>query len=325
MADDKSLNLDPITDEPGAHPVGTGLGAAVGGVAAGAAIGAVGGPLGAIVGGAVGAVAGGLGGKAVAESINPTLEEAYWRENYQGEPYFEAGRTYDDYGPAYRLGWSARDSYPGQFEEIEGRLENDWGTRRDTSSLTWPQARAASRAAWERTAYQTEVYPAGQVAWADTIATGQPADSDEVVDTLNELLEACRDGEYGFTATAEHAKSGDLKAVLARHAGECREAAAELQGLIRQLGGTADEGGSMSGALHRGWVAVRGTLGGYTDQAMLDECERGEDSAVASYRKALRTTLPVTVRSVVERQAQGAQRNHDEIKALRDAHRATTR
>ena len=146
-----------------------------------------------------------------------------------------------------------------------------------------------------------------------------------MVDTLNDLLESCHDGEYGFTTAAEHAKAADIKAALTRHADECRSAAKELAVLIQSLGGEADEGGTMTGALHRGWVSARGTLGGYSDEAMLDECERGEDAAVASYRKALETTLPVAVRSVVERQAQGAQRNHDEIKALRNALRATPR
>ncbi len=42
------LNADPITGEPGAHPVGTGLGA-VGGAATGATVGALGGPVGAVV------------------------------------------------------------------------------------------------------------------------------------------------------------------------------------------------------------------------------------------------------------------------------------
>ena len=326
MADDKSLNLDPITNEPGAHPVGTGVGAAMGGAAAGAAAGAFGGPVGAIVGATVGAVAGGLGGKAVAESVNPTVEEAYWRENYQGESYYEAGRTYDDYGPAYRMGWAARNGYPGSFDDIENRLENDWGSQREASALTWPQARDASRAAWDRAAPRQPALDAhGQTVWADTIDPGQHVDSDEVVDTLNDLLESCRDGEYGFTTAAEHAKTAELKSLLLRHASECRVAVGELQALIRQLGGEAEQGGSVAGALHRGWVSVRGTLGGYSDLAMLDECERGEDAAVASYRKALRTTLPVTVRSVVERQAQGAQRNHDEVKAMRDALRVNQR
>ena len=110
---------------------------------------------------------------------------------------------------------------------------------------------------------------------------------------------------------------------MSRHADECRAAGLELQTLIRQLGGKPDEGGSVSGALHRGWVSVRGTLSGYSDQAMLDECERGEDAALARYRKALKGNLPAAIRSVVERQAQGAQRNHDQVKALRDALKAS--
>ncbi len=64
---------------------------------------------------------------------------------------------------------------------------------------------------------------------------------------------------------------------------------------------------------------MRGTLSTYSDLAMLEECERGEDTAVARYRKALKENLPPAIRSVVERQAQGAQRNHDQIKAMRDS------
>ena len=56
---------DPITGEPGAHPVGVGVGALSAG-AAGAAIGAIGGPIGVLIGAAIGAVAGGLAGKEVA-------------------------------------------------------------------------------------------------------------------------------------------------------------------------------------------------------------------------------------------------------------------
>src|SRR5262245_62513662 len=82
------MNLDPITGEPGAHPVGTGIGAAAGGAAAGAAGGAVAGPAGAAVGAIVGGVAGGLAGKGIAESIDPTAEDAYWREHYTSRPYY---------------------------------------------------------------------------------------------------------------------------------------------------------------------------------------------------------------------------------------------
>ncbi|MEP7261778.1 MAG: hypothetical protein ABI669_11275, partial [Usitatibacter sp.] len=88
-----SLNKDPITGAPGAHPIGTGIGAAAGGMAAGAAVGTVAGPVGTVIGAAVGAVVGGLAGKGVAEKIDPTLEEAYWRENYVNRPYVKSGST----------------------------------------------------------------------------------------------------------------------------------------------------------------------------------------------------------------------------------------
>jgi phage tail tape-measure protein len=97
-------NRDPITGAPGSHPVGTGLGAAAGGIAAGAAVGTVAGPVGTLVGAVAGAVIGGLAGKGIAESIDPTVEEAYWRENYASRPYVASGATFDDYGPAYRYG-----------------------------------------------------------------------------------------------------------------------------------------------------------------------------------------------------------------------------
>ena len=101
-----SQNLDPITGEPGAHPIGTGIGAAAGGAAAGAAVGTVAGPVGTIAGAAVGALLGGWAGKSVAEYVDPTAEDAYWQQNFQDRPYAQGGR-YEDYGPAYRYGVNA--------------------------------------------------------------------------------------------------------------------------------------------------------------------------------------------------------------------------
>jgi uncharacterized protein (TIGR02284 family) len=326
MAKEHDPNLDPISKEPGSHPVGTGIGAAMGGVAAGAAAGVVAGPAGAVVGGVAGAIAGGMGGKEAAEALDPTAAEAWWRDRHTLEPYYEMGRPFDDYAPAYRLGVEGRRDYPGSFEEAEMRLADRWDTYRGRSTLDWPQARQASRAAWNRAHDQVSAYETAasrsdtSLGNADTVSV---ADDEEIVDTLNDLLESCRDGEYGFRECAEHAKAEDIKILLHRHSGECRAAGLELQTLIRQLGGKPDDGGSMAGALHRGWVSVRATLSAYSDQAMLNECERGEDAAVARYRKALKQNLPSSIRAMVERQARGAQRNHDQVKALRDALKAS--
>lgn len=142
--------------------------------------------------------------------------------------------------------------------------------------------------------------------------------TENVIDTLNDLIETCKDGEYGFRSCAEHIQSPDIRSMMIERAADCQTAANELQSYVSQYGGEPEDGGTASGAVHRGWVAVKGKLMGYTDLAMLEECERGEDVAKARYRSALKEDLPETIRAVVDRQYQGVMRNHDQIRALRD-------
>lgn len=391
-AEDRDLNRDPITDEPGSHPVGTGVGA-TGGAVAGAAAGAIGGPVGMAVGGVVGAVVGGLTGKAAAEAVNPTAEEAHWRDNYTREPYYEQGRSFDDYAPAYRLGVTGRTRHQGDWDSAEPQLASDWESARGGSNLSWPQAQRASKAAWERIDTHRRTGMPGMDGSRDSMidsgrtgtmlsdgnrsrgmgydasgsATGSTAntmggvnstigssqmqsqsqgtygdrdetrsggtaamvgqaqsagnmsgDNEDVIDSLQDLAECSKDGEYGFRACAEQAERADLKSVFLQRADDCRGAAQELYEQIRALGGKADEGGSTAGALHRGWVSVKAALSTYDDKAVLEECERGEDNAMARYRKALKQPLPAGIKMIVERQMQGVQRNHDQIKMLRD-------
>lgn len=157
----KKDNRGPITGAPGAHPIGTGAGAAAGGaagIAGGAAIGAAtgtaaGGPIGTAVGAVAGAVAGGLGGKAVAEHINPTQEDAYWREQHSRQSYYDKNYSYDDYEGAYRTGYEGYGRFCGSgksYEECESELQRNYQEKYPNARLSWDKARPAVRAAWER-------------------------------------------------------------------------------------------------------------------------------------------------------------------------------
>jgi phage tail tape-measure protein len=163
---DKDENRDPISGEPGAHPVGAGVGAAVGAgagglaigsaaaaiataAAAGGAVGTAAGPVGTVVGAIAGGIAGGLAGKSIAESIDPTAEDAYWREEYKNRPYYESTSKYEDYQPAYQYGWESRAQHDGRtYDEVEADLERDWAQRK--SGLSWTKAKMAVRDAWDR-------------------------------------------------------------------------------------------------------------------------------------------------------------------------------
>lgn len=147
---DQDLNRETISSDPDANPLATGLGAA-GGAVAGAALGSAGGPVGTFIGGAVGALAGGLAGSSISEDIDPETEDEFWEENYRNEPYYDDVYTYQDYGPAYRAGYSARAAGESRtFEEAEPGLRRAWENSDDQSGLTWDRAKDASRAAWDR-------------------------------------------------------------------------------------------------------------------------------------------------------------------------------
>lgn len=121
IAANSATNPDPITGAPGAHPLATG------------------------------AVVGGLAGKGVAEAIDPTKEDAYWRENFRSRHYVNQGATYDDYGPAYGFGVETASRHPGRsFDDAELELSRQWTSRTGTSTLGWNQAKDAARDAWDR-------------------------------------------------------------------------------------------------------------------------------------------------------------------------------
>jgi uncharacterized protein (TIGR02284 family) len=147
-------------------------------------------------------------------------------------------------------------------------------------------------------------------------------DNDEVISTLNDLIETSKDGEEGFRSCAEDSSDSQLKAFFSNRAQSCRAAVVELQDLVRSYGGDPETSGGLGGALHRRWVDIKSMVTGKDDKAILTECERGEDVAVASYRKALEKNLPVEARAIVERQYQGVLQNHDQVRALRDQYRS---
>ena len=86
----------------------------------------------------------------VARAVNPAVEDRYWSGAYVNAPYYQSERTYEDYEPAYRLGYYGWSRYGGKYDEYEGRLANEWESIKGKSRLTWDEAKQASRAAWDR-------------------------------------------------------------------------------------------------------------------------------------------------------------------------------
>jgi uncharacterized protein (TIGR02271 family) len=98
-------------------------------------------------------VVGGIAGKAVAERVDPTAEDAYWRENHFKQQYARQGSTFEDYQGAYRTGyqgWERLGNSGRSFDDLEDEFKTDYDLNKGQSSLDWKEARPAARAAWDR-------------------------------------------------------------------------------------------------------------------------------------------------------------------------------
>jgi len=138
---------------------------------------------------------------------------------------------------------------------------------------------------------------------------------------LNDLIEILKDGQEGFRASATESQSSQLKTTLSEYSLQRSKFAGELQSLAHSLGEKDPaNSGSVSGALHRGWIGLKTALASRNDHAILAECERGEDVAVAAYRKALETaTLPADIRATLQTQLAAIEAAHNRVRSLRDA------
>jgi uncharacterized protein (TIGR02284 family) len=140
------------------------------------------------------------------------------------------------------------------------------------------------------------------------------------ISTLNTLIETCEDSAQGFRTAADALQDSSTKELFRQYARQRIACAEELRAEVRRLGGTPEDGGSVSGAMHRGWMNLKSALAGNSDSAIIAEAERGEDVAVAAYRQALQSDLPSPVQQTIQQQFTQVKVAHDRVRQLEKTH-----
>lgn len=141
----------------------------------------------------------------------------------------------------------------------------------------------------------------------------------ELVPVINHLIRICKDGEYGFRTAAVDVKSPACANLFATYAQQRAQFAYELQNVVRKLGFQPAIDGSIVGLIHREWIDLRSKFVGKRNMhTVLEECERGEDSAVKAYAVALRFPLGNEIAEIVDRQFNAIKTAHENIRSLRD-------
>lgn len=109
----------------------------------------------------------------------------------------------------------------------------------------------------------------------------------EAVDQLNTLITRNYDAEEGFKKAAEKAKSPGLKNYFNRRAKMHYDFGHDIKSEIKNLGGEVDKGTSIKGDLHRTWLNIKSAVAGDTDEALVEECLRGQKVAEEDYQEAV--------------------------------------
>lgn len=138
-----------------------------------------------------------------------------------------------------------------------------------------------------------------------------------------DLIETLEDGKDGFARAADKLADSDqpeLSARMRTFSEQRAGFAAELEQMAAAYGDDIDESGSLGGAVHRGWIAVKDAISGSDPGGVLDAAEQGEDHAVSEYQDALGKDISPELRSVVQRQFEAIQQAHDEVTSLRNTH-----
>lgn len=144
-------------------------------------------------------------------------------------------------------------------------------------------------------------------------------------DVTSDLMKTLENGKEGFEKAASLVEQNSPQtAATFRRLSQQRSALYdELHKMAKDYGDPVEESGTLSAALHRGWMTVKDAVSGENPTGALDAAEQGEEHAVKEYEKALAMPdLSSGLRLVLVRQMTEVSNAHAEVKALRDAHKA---
>lgn len=149
------------------------------------------------------------------------------------------------------------------------------------------------------------------------------AEAKYITETLERLIETCRDGQDGYRDAAEHVKDLELKKLLSEVSLERAKFAGDLENeAIRWGRADVDRSGSTLGAIHRGWTGLKATLG-RGDDAILSSMETADSHAQKQYDECIRDGhLPDDILGIIRNQAQAIVGTLDRIRALRQRRKA---
>jgi uncharacterized protein (TIGR02284 family) len=142
---------------------------------------------------------------------------------------------------------------------------------------------------------------------------------DEIVDTLNDLIQITEDSHEGYRKSAEDAEEQDLKSLFNDLSAQRGAMVRDLQKHVAEQGGAPEASGTILGGAHRFFVGLKSSVMGRDRTAILQEIERGESEAVRRYEQALDKDLPTHLAGVISQHLSRLKSDRDRVAAMNKA------
>tara|TARA_B100000949_G_C14165793_1_gene401144 strand:+ start:295 stop:741 length:447 start_codon:yes stop_codon:yes gene_type:complete len=127
--------------------------------------------------------------------------------------------------------------------------------------------------------------------------------TEEVAKKLNNLLEKNYDAEKGYQDAAERIENPTMKDFLQKQAQKRYDFGHEIKTEIKNYGEEPDKGGSAKGTVHRAWMDLKAAVASSSEEQVMEEVQRGEQSAINEYNEVIsETSLPPSVQQILTKQ-----------------------
>lgn len=236
-------------------------------------------------------------------------EDRYWHAHFAQQPYYASGRSYDQYRPAFALGWVSALQMPElSYAQAERQLERDWDTGHGTSLLPWREVQVAVQDAWEHVRQQVPVTMVPQICGA--------MPNHEVRGWLRPLYMGCCSLADELQRLSGQVALNDFAAqVLERHIQMLLDFAQSLHGLLQVEQTTARP--PWPQRMWQRWEQIRHSLSEVDPSSLFMLCEQREQMLLRHYEEVLAKPLPVAVRQMLEPQAKRLLNDMDKLRWVR--------
>jgi len=144
-------------------------------------------------------------------------------------------------------------------------------------------------------------------------------DNNALVNTLQDLLQKNYDAEAGYKQVMQKTENAPLKNWMQQKALQRNTFATELDFQIRNHNAEPKTSGTIAADLHRGWINVKSTLSSETDEALLEECIRGEKASLSEYEEKLEQfNEDSEIKTIIESQLTTVRSALNTVKRLED-------